>query len=214
MMFGVVAVILIAAVVAVLLPAADTDNVRPSARACAQHPGQCTVVEPVGQDGAAFVSPADAAAAEARNSNSSFARGQRIYLTEGCAQCHTQQVRPVLADLGLGPVTQPGDFVFDDPPPLGARRVGPDLFNVGTRAPFNKCDQTVAYLKNPRSLRGWSSMPGYGQLNAGDLADLATYVTQLRPAGVAGPSSCDPNELAAAATNTVSATTTETVPPA
>ncbi|MGB7861274.1 MAG: cbb3-type cytochrome c oxidase subunit II, partial [Acidimicrobiia bacterium] len=54
--------------------------------------------------------------------------GQPIYLDLGCAACHTQMVRPVIADVGLGAVT-----LNDSNQILGTRRLGPDLSNVGAR---------------------------------------------------------------------------------
>ena len=32
--------------------------------------------------------------------------GRSVYLNQGCGYCHTQLVRPVLADVGLGPATE------------------------------------------------------------------------------------------------------------
>ena len=55
-------------------------------------------------------------------------QGRSLYLTLGCSACHTQMVRPVIADVGLGAVT-----LNDTNQVLGSRRFGPDLANVGTR---------------------------------------------------------------------------------
>ena len=33
-------------------------------------------------------------------------QGRAVYLNQGCGYCHTQLVRPVLADVGLGPATE------------------------------------------------------------------------------------------------------------
>jgi len=52
--------------------------------------------------------------------------GQEIYQSVGCASCHTQMVRPVVADVGLGAVS-----LNDTNQVLGTRRFGPDLSNVG-----------------------------------------------------------------------------------
>jgi hypothetical protein len=54
--------------------------------------------------------------------------GQMIYLQAGCASCHTQVVRSVVADVGIGPVALP-----DTNQVLGYRRIGPDLSNAGGR---------------------------------------------------------------------------------
>ncbi|MFO7300156.1 MAG: cbb3-type cytochrome c oxidase subunit II [Actinomycetes bacterium] len=55
-------------------------------------------------------------------------RGQAIYASQGCAFCHTQMVRPVIADIGLGDAT-----LNDTNQVLGIRRFGPDLADVGNR---------------------------------------------------------------------------------
>ncbi len=54
--------------------------------------------------------------------------GRSVYVNLGCAACHTQMVRPVIADVGLGAVT-----LNDTNQVLGSRRFGPDLANVGAR---------------------------------------------------------------------------------
>lgn len=55
-------------------------------------------------------------------------RGRHAYLQAGCASCHTQAVRAVVADVGVGPVT-----LADTNQVVGYRRIGPDLSNVGGR---------------------------------------------------------------------------------
>lgn len=54
--------------------------------------------------------------------------GRSIYASQGCASCHTQMVRPVIADVGLGAAT-----LNDTNQYLGLRRYGPDLADVGSR---------------------------------------------------------------------------------
>jgi cbb3-type cytochrome oxidase cytochrome c subunit len=54
--------------------------------------------------------------------------GRDTYAASGCGSCHTQMVRPVIADVGLGAVT-----LSDSNQVLGTRRYGPDLSNVGAR---------------------------------------------------------------------------------
>ena len=52
--------------------------------------------------------------------------GQVAYLRAGCASCHTQVVRSVVADVGVGPVA-----LADTNQVPGFRRLGPDLSNAG-----------------------------------------------------------------------------------
>src|SRR5438876_6853802 len=67
-------------------------------------------------------------------------RGRRIYIANGCFYCHSQQVR---ADYAASDIDRkwgdrrsaPRDYIFDRPVLLGKERMGPDLSNVGKRAP-------------------------------------------------------------------------------
>ncbi len=107
--------------------------------------------------------------------NSDTAIGRDIYISEGCMYCHTQVVRPIVTDLGLGPVSQPGDFAHEEPVMFGVARMGPDLKHVGDRGVI-----TVAYLQDPRAERPWSTMPSYSHLSNADLEALAAYLNGLK----------------------------------
>jgi len=61
-------------------------------------------------------------------------RGRQVYIREGCWYCHSQYVRPVTGeDRRWGPVSQAGEYVYDQPHLLGTRRIGPDLTRVGRK---------------------------------------------------------------------------------
>jgi cbb3-type cytochrome oxidase cytochrome c subunit len=67
-------------------------------------------------------------------------RGRKVYMANGCVYCHSQQVRPeyVAADVDRKwgqRRSAPRDYIFDRPALLGKMRTGPDLSNVGHRAP-------------------------------------------------------------------------------
>lgn len=90
--------------------------------------------------------------------------GADVYRSLGCAECHTQQVRPK----GYGGDIERGwgirrtvaqDYLRDDPVQLGSLRMGPDLANVGARQP-NLQDQLL-HLYHPKSLVSNSTMPPY-----------------------------------------------------
>ncbi|MEY2573826.1 MAG: cytochrome c oxidase cbb3-type subunit [Verrucomicrobiota bacterium] len=67
-------------------------------------------------------------------------RGRKIYVANGCVYCHSQQVR---ADYAASDIERkwgtrrsaPRDYIFERPALLGKMRVGPDLSNIGKRAP-------------------------------------------------------------------------------
>jgi len=58
--------------------------------------------------------------------------GRDIYIREGCNNCHTQTVRPLLADVErYGEYSKAGEFVYDHPFLWGSKRTGPDLHRIG-----------------------------------------------------------------------------------
>lgn len=90
--------------------------------------------------------------------------GQPIYLDLGCAACHTQMVRPVIADVGLGAVT-----LNDSNQILGTRRLGPDLSNVGARMSPSEIQEIIE-----GSAEGH---PAYS-LGSGDMNSLVAYLNE------------------------------------
>jgi cytochrome c oxidase cbb3-type subunit 2 len=94
-------------------------------------------------------------------------RGLTVYVDEGCAYCHTQQVRPVKMDQSLGRPSVAGDYArLDRPGPwrqtpavLGSERTGPDLTNVGKRQPSQQWH--YMHLYNPRAVVEASVMPAF-----------------------------------------------------
>jgi cytochrome c oxidase cbb3-type subunit 2 len=58
--------------------------------------------------------------------------GRDIYTREGCYNCHSQMIRPLLSEtLRYGPYSMAGEFVYDHPFQWGSKRTGPDLHRVG-----------------------------------------------------------------------------------
>ena len=58
--------------------------------------------------------------------------GRELYVSQGCVQCHSQIVRPLVAETQRdGAYSQAGEFVYDFPSQWGARRIGPDLAREG-----------------------------------------------------------------------------------
>jgi len=87
--------------------------------------------------------------------------GRRVYVQEACWHCHSQFVRPVSnEDKRFGPVSEPLEYqnVFQMPPLLGTRRVGPDLIReAGKRTN----DWHAAHFYEPMNVVPTSVMPAY-----------------------------------------------------
>jgi cbb3-type cytochrome c oxidase subunit I len=111
-------------------------------------------------------------------------RGRGVYAREGCAYCHTQQIRYTDADIArFGAPTLAWETQFDYPHLWGTRRIGPDLARAGaTRPP----DWHFAHLFAPRDVVPASIMPAYPWLFDGaptrpsqDGRDLVAYLESL-----------------------------------
>ena len=113
------------------------------------------------------------------NAGTAAFAGRDLYISQGCAQCHTQEVRPVAADVGLGPVSVIGDYANENPVLRGFVRIGPDLFHVASREGFNP-DALKPHLKNPQAARPWSVMPSYSYLSDAEIDALVSYIETLR----------------------------------
>jgi cbb3-type cytochrome oxidase cytochrome c subunit len=69
-----------------------------------------------------------------------FERGARVYAANGCAYCHTQQVRADYAGADIERKwgtrrSAPRDYIFEQPVFLSKMRMGQDIANIGARAP-------------------------------------------------------------------------------
>lgn len=59
--------------------------------------------------------------------------GRDIFIAEGCFNCHSQMVRPLVAETQrYGEYSKAVEFVYDRPVLWGTRRVGPDLAREGS----------------------------------------------------------------------------------
>ncbi len=112
--------------------------------------------------------------------------GLGVYVAEGCAYCHTQQVRPLEMDNVWGRPSAPGDYAFVRPlgiwqpyapAVLGSERTGPDLSNVGARQASDVWQ--YLHLYNPRSVVPDSIMPAFPWLF--DVKDAAAGAEVLIP---------------------------------
>jgi len=93
--------------------------------------------------------------------------GRDVYIREGCNNCHTQTVRPLVAEvLRYGPYSKSGEFAYDRPFLWGSRRAGPDLARVGGKYPDS---WQYHHLEAPQSMFPASNMPAYAFLKSNSI---------------------------------------------
>jgi cytochrome c oxidase cbb3-type subunit 2 len=110
--------------------------------------------------------------------------GRDIYVREGCYNCHSQMIRPLVAEtLRYGHYSVAGEFVYDHPFQWGSKRTGPDLHRVGGK--YSDEWQRL-HLTNPRDLVPESIMPAYPWLETtpADEATIQNHMKALRVVGV------------------------------
>ena len=110
--------------------------------------------------------------------------GRDIFQREGCANCHSQQIRLLRSETErYGPYSLAGESVYDHPFLWGSKRTGPDLARVGGRY---SDDWHRIHLRNPRAVVPESNMPAYPWLeNApADADSIQSHLIALRRVGV------------------------------
>lgn len=110
--------------------------------------------------------------------------GRDIYQREGCYNCHSQMIRPLVAEtLRYGHYSVAGEFVYDHPFQWGSKRTGPDLHRVGGRY---SDDWHRIHFTNPRDVVPESNMPAYPWLARDKLVpqELPPKMRALRRVGV------------------------------
>lgn len=131
--------------------------------------------------------------------------GLRVYVSEGCGYCHTQQVRPLPEDTLYGRPSAPGDYArlsplssfVQVPEVLGTERTGPDLSNIAARQPSDVWH--YLHLYQPRTVVPASIMPAFpwlfgpNQTPTPRARALVAYLLSLKqpsigPAPTAAPS--------------------------
>lgn len=111
-------------------------------------------------------------------------RGRAVYAREGCAYCHTQQIRYTDADIArFGSPTLAWETRLDYPQLWGTRRIGPDLARA---AGTHSRDWHFAHLYSPRAVVPLSIMPAYTAMFDGapdrprqEARDLVAYLETL-----------------------------------
>lgn len=85
--------------------------------------------------------------------------GRDIYIREGCNNCHTQTVRPLIFETArYGSYSRLENSAIDRPFLWGSRRTGPDLANVGKKYP---AAWHHMHMKSPQAMYPESNMPAY-----------------------------------------------------
>jgi cytochrome c oxidase cbb3-type subunit I/II len=85
--------------------------------------------------------------------------GRDLYVAEGCYNCHSQMIRPILPEVKrYGEYSKPGEFVYDHPFQWGSRRIGPDLAREGGKQSHLWQAQ---HLLDPQRVTTNSIMPRY-----------------------------------------------------
>ncbi len=120
-------------------------------------------------------------------------RGRAIYGREGCAYCHTQQIRYLPTDVKrFGRATLAWETIFDYPQLWGTRRIGPDL---SRESGVRSADWQLSHLYGPRTVVADSVMPAFPWLFEGapdrpnqEARDVVDYLETLgRDRALAGP---------------------------
>ena len=93
--------------------------------------------------------------------------GRQIYTSEGCYNCHSQQIRPMVAETKrYGEYSKPGEFIYDRPFQWGSRRIGPDLAREGGR---QSSFWHWTHFEDPELMSPGTVMPSYDHLLTQDL---------------------------------------------
>ena len=110
--------------------------------------------------------------------------GQKIYIREGCYNCHSQHIRPLRDEVErYGHYSIAAESMYDHPFQWGSKRTGPDLARVGGKY---SDEWHVEHMIDPRSVVPESIMPAYAFLSkrGAKLHDIGKDLKALKLAGV------------------------------
>jgi len=124
--------------------------------------------------------------------------GRDLYIKEGCYNCHSQMIRPFVAEVKrYGDYSRLGESVYDHPYQWGSRRTGPDLARLGGKYPNI---WHYKHMEDPRSTSVDSNMPNYPWMleNETDYDSLPSKIAVQKTLGVPFPDAT-PDEIVAQA---------------
>lgn len=110
--------------------------------------------------------------------------GRDLYIREGCNNCHTQQIRPLVAETKrYGDFSKAGEFSYDTPHLWGSKRTGPDLQRIGQKYGHS---WHWKHMIDPRTVSPGSVMPKYPWLATNTLAldDIRSRLHALSKIGI------------------------------
>jgi len=126
-----------------------------------------------------------------------FQRGAHVYAANGCAYCHSQQVRPEYAgadiERGWGNRRSgPRDYIFERSVFLAKMRMGQDIANIGARAPAEQESPPPAGAASPSASpgqQGGSPPPSASPAAAGSPSSASSPVLAPSPTTQGAPGS-------------------------
>lgn len=115
--------------------------------------------------------------------------GRDIYISNGCYNCHSQQVRPLRWETDrYGEYSKIGEFVYDHPFQWGSRRTGPDLARAGYvgSSTYKTAIWHYNHFTKPKEINPQTIMPAYPWLvkNTVDLGQIPVKIRVMQTLGV------------------------------
>jgi cytochrome c oxidase cbb3-type subunit I/II len=110
--------------------------------------------------------------------------GRDLYVREGCYNCHSQMIRPLLWETKrYGDFSRAEESIHDRPFQWGSKRTGPDLARVGAKYPDL---WHYRHLGDPREVVPGSIMPAYPWLfrDKTDFGGLSRKLAVMKSLGV------------------------------
>jgi cbb3-type cytochrome oxidase cytochrome c subunit len=127
-------------------------------------------------------------------------RGRRVYVANGCFYCHSEQIRADYAGADIDRKwgdrrSAPRDYIFDRPALLGRMRMGPDLSNIGKRAPAeeeNPASPAANPAASPAANAAASPAPSGSPATAASAPPASSPAAAASPAPSGSPATASP----------------------